>query len=227
MYSWFYKLVYKCSFGAFKKKLSLLQHGWSLMVSKDSWLVQSGYVRSFLESRAVDFNGNPLPWMNYGMIGFLSERLNSSLNVFEYGSGNSTFFLAGYVNKVVSIEYDAKWFDRIKENIINNNILNIEYIYCSLKDNYQEQILRQDFFFDIVVVDGRHRVECAKNALDKLTPNGILILDDSNREKYKPVFEYFISKGFAYLTFSGLKPTGFGTDFSTIFYRRSENIFGL
>lgn len=42
--------------------------------------------------------------------------------------------------------------------------------------------------FDFVCVDGRARVECAINALDRLKPGGVLILDNSERAKYRSLF---------------------------------------
>ena len=42
----------------------------------------------------IDKNSNPLPWVTYGFIDFISERLNKSIDVFEYGSGNSTLWYA-------------------------------------------------------------------------------------------------------------------------------------
>lgn len=38
-----------------------------------------------------------------------------------------------------------------------------------------------DEYFDIIIVDGIHRVNCAYASLNKLKKGGILILDDSNR----------------------------------------------
>ena len=35
-------------------------------------------------------------------------------NVFEWGSGNSSFFWAKRAKSVISIEDDAKWFEKVK-----------------------------------------------------------------------------------------------------------------
>lgn len=41
--------------------------------------------------------------------------------------------------------------------------------------------------FDLVLVDGRARVACARNALDKLAPGGLLVLDNAEWPKYQPI----------------------------------------
>lgn len=45
---------------------------------------------------------------------------------------------------------------------------------------------------DLVLVDGRDRVECTRSALPKLRPDGVLMLDDTDRiaghdQRYAPV----------------------------------------
>ena len=42
--------------------------------------------------------------------------------------------------------------------------------------------------FDFVLIDGRARVECAYNALSRVRPGGFLLLDNSEWEKYAPIF---------------------------------------
>ena len=41
-----------------------------------------------------------------------------------------------------------------------------------------------DASLDLVVVDGRARVECARRAMPKVKPGGLLLLDDTSRERY-------------------------------------------
>ena len=44
---------------------------------------------------------------------------------------------------------------------------------------------------DMVLVDGRSRVECAKRALSKLHEESIVLLHDSQRSYYKPIWDYY------------------------------------
>lgn len=57
--------------------------------------------------------------------------------------------------------------------------------------------------FDLVIVDGRARVECATHALPKIKPGGMLLLDDSDRPRYRPVHE--VLRGWPGVSVRGLK----------------------
>lgn len=222
-----YKILYKCSSRKVKRNLKLLKHGWSLMVSPDSWLVSSGYVKSFLSSEMLSQEGEPLPWMNYSVIDFLNRHLKKDILVFEYGSGSSTLFFSRKVKNITSVEYDTNWYERISSRIAKENLLNVDYIYCPLGDAYVNAIFDRNDMFDLVVVDGRTREKCAIAALEKLSANGVLLLDDSNRKEYANIFKYYSKNGFSSLTFSGLKPMGFGTEFTTIFYKKMQNCLNI
>ena len=39
--------------------------------------------------------------------------------------------------------------------------------------------------YDIICIDGRHRVKCLINSIDKLNKNGLLILDNAERHYYQ------------------------------------------
>ena len=54
----------------------------------------------------------------------------------------------------------------------------------SLTDNYEKAILDFDEEFDIILIDGRNRVDCFRYALDKLSDKGIIIFDDFQRGTY-------------------------------------------
>ena len=58
---------------------------------------------------------------------------------------------------------------------------------------FQEIEKYPDSSFDFVLVDGRARVACMINAIDKIKKEGILILDNSDREKYYEIFHMFDS----------------------------------
>ncbi|MBI5154300.1 hypothetical protein HZA57_03600, partial [Candidatus Poribacteria bacterium] len=58
--------------------------------------------------------------------------------------------------------------------------------------------------FDLVIVDGRVRAACARLALPKVREGGWLLLDDSEREKYRDISRDLHS--FTRLDFRGLNP---------------------
>lgn len=158
--------------------------------------------------------------MNYPVIKLLKERLNKDLDVFEYGSGYSTLFYAKLVRSVISIEYDQDWLELMQPKVPENVLLvakekDVDGTYCRSIAEYNQD-------FDVVIVDGRDRVNCVKQAMTKLSKAGVVVLDDSSRERYQEALEYAEDQGFRLLSIEGLKPTDFGTDQTTFIYRKDN-----
>ncbi|MCO5237725.1 MAG: class I SAM-dependent methyltransferase [Chitinophagaceae bacterium] len=190
----------------------------------DSYLVATGYMQSKISGIPQDQQQNALPWMNYAIIDFLKERLDGTQSVFEYGSGYSTLFFSGRVKEVVSVEYNQEWLKKVTELV--NGMTNVNIIYKTLEDNYVTCINEQKKRFDIIIIDGRKRGECARNTLNCLSERGVIVLDDSERERYAAIFPFYDLSGFKHLTFTGLKATGFRISSTTIFYK-SDNCLGI
>lgn len=208
----------------FFKKIIL---GIKLVFYKRSYLNQTGYVDSKIRKTLKVGQGGFVPWMNYSVIHLLSQRLQKDSRVFEYGSGASTMFWAEKCHSVVSVEYDAKWFDIINEHV--SKISNARLIHLPEGPGYIESIstIEENTHYDLVIVDGRERVACSKFALPFLSEKGVLILDDSRRAHYQEAIDFYSAQGYNNLTLQGLKPTGFGMDQTTIFYRSGNNVLGL
>lgn len=191
-----------------------------LVKNENSYLHASGWIKSVKEQRPLSPDGNELPWMNYPIIAFLQERLSKELTIFEFGSGYSTLFFAKRAKSVMSVEYDDTWFQLINKNLPENAQIifkqkDIDGEYCRVIQSTGKQ-------FDVVVVDGRDRVNCIKQSIDALSDRGVILLDDSQREYYSDGINHAIEKGFSPLSFEGLKPTDTGVDKATILYRRNN-----
>ena len=100
------------------------------------------------------------------------------------------------------------------------------FIEADVDGEYCRSIRRSGRTYHLVLVDGRDRVNCVKQSIDQLSQEGVVLLDDSEREGYREGIEYACSRGFRRLDFEGLKPTGGKPHRTTIFYR-SENCLGL
>ncbi len=197
----------------------------SLILDKNSYLHTTGWIRSLTEEIPVDSAGHDLPWMNYPVIQFLTPRLSKDLTLFEFGSGYSTTFFAKQVSKVISVEYDEKWFEIIKKRVPDNVRLvyqpqDSDGLYCRTVHTSGEK-------FELIIIDGRDRVNCLKQSLSALSETGVLLLDDSQRDKYREAFEHAYTHGFRSLDFDGLKPTLFDSHRTTIFYRPDCNCLGI
>ena len=194
-----------------KRLAALLSYG------HKGYLASIGWFTAFDNHQAIDANNQPIPWVTYAFIDFIKERLHQNLTVFEYGSGNSTLFYAKRVKKVVSVEHDEAWYKKI----VNEKAANAEMIFTKLVPNgeYSQKAKLLNEKFDVIIVDGRDRVNCCKYCVDALTEKGVLVLDDSERENYDEARVFLKSKGFKELSFSGISPGLFYNKATSVFYK--------
>ncbi len=154
-----------------------------------------------------------LPWMTYDAIDFLDKICTPETCVFEWGSGGSTLFFASRCKQVVTIEHDTEWSEFLKAKLEELRLHNVDFreIQAERIDDftsrdaensddfiskekkstglsYENYVKAIDAFpseyFDIIVVDGRARNSCVKRAMPNVKKNGILIVDNSDRQYY-------------------------------------------
>ncbi|MBN7798314.1 class I SAM-dependent methyltransferase [Parahaliea mediterranea] len=201
-----------------------ISRGLRLIYSERSFLAQQGYTESIKQKRPCKPDGTPLPWMNYQVVHFLEQRLRKDHNLFEYGSGYSTQFYARHAGTVTSVEHNRDWY-----NILNKNKPeNVELLFRDIGDinGYCQAIAGGDRRFDIIVVDGRERLQCMEVAVDFLSEQGVVLLDDSSRKRYQDGRSAMKRRGFRELDFIGIKPGGLSTHQTTLFYKEN-NCLGL
>lgn len=180
-------------------------------------LKKIGWLKSAERKIPLDENGEAIPWYTYSFIFFLKERINGEMRVFEYGSGNSTRWWAKYVESVVSCEHDANWYQSLRTQLPSN----VEYHLIPLEygGEYSEHIKNYREEFDVVVIDGRDRVNCAKNTVEALKESGVVIWDNSDRIQYQDGMLYLEKKGFKQITFYGHGPVSPKRWSTSVFYR--------
>ncbi|KQS41278.1 FkbM family methyltransferase [Pedobacter sp. Leaf194] len=188
------------------------------------YLNSIGWFTAFDKRQAVDGAGNALPWVTYSFIDFIKERINKSQHIFEYGSGSSTIFYAERAGSVTSVEHDKGWFDNVK----NNSPANAEMIFCHLERDgeYAKKATSLGKKFDIIIVDGRDRVNCCKYSIEALSSNGVLVLDDSERKVYDAARVLLKGQGFKEISFSGISPGLFYEKATSVFYK-ADNCLGI
>lgn len=192
-------------------------------------------LRPILKVRYRTFRklNDPSPWLSPSSIRFLKSYLTKDMTGLEYGSGISTLFTAPKVKRLVSIEHNKEWYGMISERFKKDGINNVDYRFVAKNDsdlykdkdfqmeseyNYKVRKDYVDYFLaasdledeslDFILVDGRARPECLYYALPKLKKNAIVILDNSERDRYKVVFE-MMKKYPMYNTTNGLTDTTF------------------
>jgi predicted O-methyltransferase YrrM len=132
----------------------------------------------------VTFGLRPIvPWIAYSAIRRLSTFVQKGCRVLEFGSGNSTVWLAERAGLVCSVEHSRVWYEATRQKLAQRGLSNVEYVlvedggdqYCDFKADDVAG-------FDLIIVDGLHRSRCVERALRHLKPGGILYLDNSDRD---------------------------------------------
>ncbi|MCB8994775.1 MAG: FkbM family methyltransferase [Bacteroidales bacterium] len=188
------------------------------------YLKDSGWFKSFYKRESVDKNNNPIPWCTYPFIDFIGPRLTKKMRVFEYGSGNSTIWFSERVEAIVSLEHDKLWHDKLRGRMPENAHL----VYKELHEdgeysNYINEIAEK---YDLVIVDGRDRVNCAKKSVNALREGGVLVFDNSDVDKYSEAMKFLKEKKFKRLDFYGIGPITTIRSCTSIFYKEN-NCLGI
>ncbi len=128
-----------------------------------------------------------VPWMPYSIVAFLEDYLASGAEVFEYGGGGSSLWFAQRASRVFIVDHNREWADCIRAELSRGGFHASPVILCecSREAPSEEYVAAIDAFadgsLDLVVVDGIDRLACLRRAAPKVRPNGLLLLDDSER----------------------------------------------
>lgn len=147
------------------------------------------------------------PWIHQEVIKLLDQVIKKDTRILEFGSGYSTVYFSNLSDNVISIEHNKNWYEKIKV-LLDKKVIYIlkEINYISkppenklfYKSENLESLLNinQPLEFDIILIDGIDRVNCAYGSYQYLKNGGMLILDDSNRIEnpasdgsYQPICE--------------------------------------
>ena len=140
----------------------------------------------FINGRIFQSQTISLPWFTYPAIAQLMRWNLSDLVVLEYGSGSSTkFFYEQGAKLIVSKEDNKEWFE-----FVNSSIPSSDRFRYALAMEKKEYVLSPSALCDIkpsiVLIDGSHRADCAKECFEWIKGNSIqdspalIILDNSD-----------------------------------------------
>jgi hypothetical protein len=121
---------------------------------------------------------------------------------------------------VKAVENDKKWVDLLIPQLPSN----AKVVFKELNEEklYQNEIKTENKRYDIVVVDGRKRNDCAMLAINYLTEKGIIILDNSERKDYQPTKDFLKNQGFKRLDFWGIPPIVATNNCTSVFYKEGN-----
>ena len=183
-------------------------------------LVSSGWWRSYRNKAPQTRDGKPLPWYSLPAIRFLESRPVEGLRVFEFGAGNSTRWWISRGAVVVAREHDPEWATKLRKQIKLNAL--IEDHPAASRD----YVASPKGSYHIIVIDGRRRVECARNCLSALAEDGVIVWDNANRERYAEGLAFLSSQGFRRIDLWGVAPGAVKLNDTAIFYR-DGNCLGI
>lgn len=197
----------------------------ALLFSRRAGMVRAwGWARSIRLLRPVDEQDRPLPYLPYCVTELLIERLTPDLQVLEFGSGFSTMFFMTRVAHVTSVEHDAQWLARVRDRMAGN--VTLLSSSNATPEQYAAPVRANSDCYDLILVDGQHRLACFALALERVAPTGVILLDDSERTVYTDAFGLAANAGFRALHLRGHKPDSVNLHRTSIFYR-DGNCLGL
>lgn len=188
------------------------------------YLLESGWLESRRLRRSLGRDGRPVPWITYPAIDFLERRVRPEMSIFEFGSGNSTLWWAERVASVTAVEHNESWYTDISAQMPGNVELN--YVDLEPGGEYSRFARNTSRLFDVIVVDGRDRVNCAVNSMGCLTDGGVILWDNTERTRYQKGFDVLGGAGFRRLEFCGPSPINTWASETSVFYRPS-NCLGI
>lgn len=165
------------------------------------------------------------PWLCAEAIEELESIVTTDSTVFEWGAGDSTVWLARRARHVVSVEDSPTWYKRVCDRLSQAGLAHRVDLRPSSGEvlDYVMQIAGP-YFFDLVIVDGKFRVQCIGSSRDHVEPNGFLVLDDSERRGYREGVA--LLEGWKCKVVKGRKRgsiEGQIVSTQTSFFRRAEN----
>ena len=183
-----------------------------------NYLKSSGWINSLIHNKPVDEYSNPIPWYTYPAIEFIETKINKNFIIFEYGSGQSTFWWADRVKSVYSVEHDPAWYLQLK-----NVPQNVRLSLIEKDKEYANDILKYpDHSFDIIIIDGIIRNKCAKTCVKKLKQNGFIIYDNSDKHENYDGINFLMSSGYKRIDFYGLIPSYTYKNCTSVFFINDE-----
>ena len=181
-----------------------------------NYLQTSGWLNSLYSGKPINQEAKPIPSYTYPAIEFIENKIDSDFRIFEYGSGNSSLWWSERVTQVISIESDANWFGYIKENMPSNvelYLIEDDLKYASAINQYE------DHSFDVIIVDGSNRNQCAEFAISKVKNQGFIIFDNTDDHRHAPGVEKLQASGFIRIDFYGMIPSYLYKNCTSIFFK--------
>lgn len=184
-----------------------------------SFGIRTGHYRNTLTGKAEDIHGNPIPMYTYPAVEFLQSKTDAiaSMDILEWGAGQSTFWWEQRAKSVTSVERNPKWARYVRQEV---TLESTEII--TPPDDSVDVV---SGVFDLIVVDAEPRIEAAARSLNLLSNRGIIIVDNSDLDDLKPINVRFAEKGLERVDFYGHSPAAFYRQCTSFYFFASSSFF--
>lgn len=134
-----------------------------------------------------------IPWWSFGAVDAVSSFITPDMEVFEFGSGGSSIFLAERAKCVTCVEDSEEWTELVRRQAERRGLLNLQVLARPFDFQTAEKFGESSYLaalgegvYDVIVVDGQEesvqvRPECFWRAERHIKPGGLIVLDDSWR----------------------------------------------
>jgi hypothetical protein len=173
-----------------------------------------GYWRSLEEGRPIGPNGQPIPWFTYPALAWLDMLDLSQARLFEYGSGWGTLHWAQRVAEVKTVEGNPDWAAKISAQLPAN-----AHLIGPVTGRDYNEAARAGAPWDLVIVDGIQRRECAEVAVQVIKPGGLIILD--NADWFVEAAAVLRAHGLTQVDFQGFGPCNAYTWTTSVFFGKA------
>jgi len=183
----------------------------------------AGWIRLPAALMRSRFGSTPeRPWIVPQAIGWLGRRIRSDWKVVELGSGRSTLWLGRHAGRVVAYEDNPWWVGRTREMIAGAGLENVEIRERPITAYADELAALPNASVDLLVIDflespEAERADAVSAGMGKVRPDGLLLLDDSDRPSYAGAYE--LLGGWREHRFTGVKD-GWPEACETAIFRR-------
>lgn len=178
-----------------------------------------GQYHSIKHWKCLDASGAPIPWYTYPATEYLGNIDFSARSVFEFGSGFSTLWWSRRAETVMSVEHDQAWY----ANVLTTLPSNAKTLLRQDEENYVNSIKETATEYDVIIIDGQFRDQCARALQECLKHDGLIILDNS--DWYKDTAKYIRdSMGLLQVDFHGFGPINNYTWTTSLFFSLTSKI---
>jgi hypothetical protein len=132
-------------------------------------------------------NGYIYPWITMDSLLFLNTLDVSEWTVFEFGTGASTLWWANKCKRIVTLDVNPVWYEKVRRYAQEKGLKNIEFHLVDLTKHplretacsmYLDVLRYQEQKFDAVIVDASFRDEASILADKHIKEQGWIIADN-------------------------------------------------